>query len=81
MELKPGWFTAECGDAVNTGGTQNELVEVTRQGFKVAEYELDAGAPGGAFGVAGTASKGSVRFAAVDDDLNTVTIWTLPMGF
>jgi hypothetical protein len=69
------------GDAVNTGGTQNELVEITRQGFKVAEYELDAGAPGGAFGVASIASQRSVRFAAVDDDLNTVTIWTLPFGF
>jgi hypothetical protein len=40
-------------------------------------YQLDAGAPGGAFGIAITASRGSVQFAAVDDDLNTVTVWTL----
>jgi hypothetical protein len=65
------------GDAVNSGGTQNELVEFTPQGFLVAQYELDAGAPGGAFGVAIAASQGLIRFAAVDDDLNTVTIWTL----
>jgi adenosine/AMP kinase len=46
----------------------------------VAQYQLDAGAPGGAFGIAlvSTSSPGSIRFAAVDDDLNTVTIWTLP---
>jgi len=32
---------------------------------------------GGAFGIAIIASHGSVRFAAVDDDLNTVTVWTV----
>jgi hypothetical protein len=69
------------GDAVFSGGSQNELVEFTPQGFLVAQYEIDAGAPGGAFGVAVTTSQGSVRFAAVDDDLNTVTVWTLPSGF
>jgi len=84
------------GDAVFSGGTQNELVEFTPQGFLVAQYELDAGAPGAAFGIASIASpiaaspspvfpspasQGSVRFAAVDDDLNTVTVWTVPSGF
>jgi hypothetical protein len=69
------------GDAVNPGGTQNDLVEFTPKGFLVAEYQLDAGAPGGAFGIAITASRGSVRFAAVDDDLNTATIWTLHSEF
>lgn len=69
------------GDAVFSGGTQNELVEFTPKGFLVAEYQLDAGAPGGAFGVAITPSQGSVRFAAVDDDLNTVTVWTLRSSF
>jgi hypothetical protein len=69
------------GDAVFAGGTQNDLVEFTPQGFLVAQYQIDAGAPGGAFGVASIASQGSVRFAAVDDDLNTVTVWTLPQGF
>ncbi len=69
------------GDAVNAGGTQNELVEFTPQGYLVAQYEIDAGAPGAAFGVVSTGSFGSFRFAAVDDDLNTVTVWTLPAGY
>lgn len=65
------------GDAVFSGGTQNDLVEFTPQGNLVATYQLDAGAPGGAFGIAITPSQGTVRFATVDDDLNTVTVWTL----
>jgi DNA-binding beta-propeller fold protein YncE len=65
------------GDAVNAGGMQNELLEFTEQGFLVAQYQLDAGAPGGAFGVAYSGALGILRFAAVDDDLNTVTVWTL----
>jgi hypothetical protein len=64
-------------DAVSCGGTQNDPVEFTPQGNLVATYQLDAGPPGGAFGIAITASEGAVRFAAVDDDLNTVTVWTL----
>jgi hypothetical protein len=66
---------------VFAGGTQNELVEFTPQGFLVAQYEIDAGLPGAAFGVAEISSQGSVRFAAVDDNLNTVTIWTIPSAF
>jgi hypothetical protein len=75
-----GYLITANGDAVNPGGTQNALVEFTRLGLLVAQYQLDAGAPGGAFGIAlvSTSSPGSIRFAAVDDDLNTVTIWTLP---
>jgi hypothetical protein len=46
------------GDAVNAGGTQNELLEFTPQGYLVAQFELDAGAPGGAFGIAGIRSQG-----------------------
>ena len=50
-------FLAVRGDnhvdrTVVSGGTQNELVEFTPQGVLVAEYEIDAGAPGAAFGVA-----------------------------
>jgi DNA-binding beta-propeller fold protein YncE len=69
------------GDAVNPGGTPNELVEFTPQGRLVAEYEMDAGAPGGAFGVASAVSQRSIRFASVDDDLNTVTIWNIRAQF
>jgi DNA-binding beta-propeller fold protein YncE len=70
-----GNLIAANGDAVNPGGTPNELVEFTPQGRLVAEYEMDAGAPGGAFGIASIVSQGSMRFASVDDNLNTVTIW------
>jgi hypothetical protein len=57
-------------------------VEFTEEGMLVATYQLDGGNPGAAFGVASTFCQGTVRFAAVDDDLNTVTIWTLcpPFG-
>lgn len=65
------------GDAVNAGGTPNDLVEFTQEGVLVAHHQLDGGAPGGAFGIADTVSRGTVRFAAVDDDLNALTIWTL----
>jgi len=65
------------GDAVNAGGTQNALVEFTEQGNYVATYQVDGGAPGAAFGLASTTWQGAVRFAAVDDDSNTITVWTL----
>jgi len=72
-----GNLIAANGDAVNPGGTPNELVEFTPHGRLVAEYQMDAGAPGGAFGIASIVSHASIRFASVDDDLNTVTIWNL----
>jgi len=69
------------GDAVFAGGTPNALVEFTPQGHLVAQYQMDAGAPGGAFGIASIVSQGAIRFASVDDDLNTVTIWNLRPQF
>jgi hypothetical protein len=69
------------GDGVNAGGTQNDLVEFTKEGMLVATYQLDGGLLGAAFGIADTVSRDAIRFAAVDDDLNTVTIWTLRSPF
>lgn len=69
------------GDAVNPGGTPNDLLEFTPQGFLASMYQLDGGDPGGAFGVAFTGSAGVPKFAAVDDDLNTVTVWKLRSSF
>ena len=69
------------GDGVNPGGTPNDLVEFTPEGTLVATYQVDGGNPGAAFGIASTFSRGAVRFAAVDDDLNTLTIWTLHSFF
>jgi len=69
------------GDGVNAGGTANDLVEFTKEGMLVATYQLDGGNPGAAFGIASTISRGAIRFAAVDDDLNSLTIWTLRLPF
>lgn len=66
------------GDAVNfVQGTQNELVEFTEQGAFVATYQIDPGNLGAAFGIATAISQGTVRLAAVDDDQNTLIVWTL----
>jgi len=56
-------------------------VEFTEQGILVATYQLDGGAPGAAFGIASTVSQGAIRFAAVDDDLNSLTIWSVRSPF
>jgi hypothetical protein len=69
------------GDGVNAGGTQNDLVEFSKQGALVATYQLDGGLLGAAFGIAAAISQDGIRFAAVDDDLNTLTIWTLRSPF
>jgi WD40 repeat protein len=63
------------GDAINPGGTQNALVEFTPQGQFVAQFQVDPGAGGGAFGLAFSAN--GDRFATVDDDQNTLDIWDL----
>ncbi|MGD0125591.1 MAG: hypothetical protein ABSF46_09550 [Terriglobia bacterium] len=76
-----GHLITANGDGVNAGGTQNDLVEFTEEGQLVATYQVDAGNPGAAFGIASTVSRGAIRFAAVDDDLNTLTIWTLRSPF
>jgi len=78
LTLSPnGHLITANGDGVNAGGTQNDLVEFTKEGTLVATYQLDGGNPGAAFGIASTTCRGAIRFAAVDDDLNTLTIWTL----
>ena len=82
LTLAPnGNLVTANGDGVNAGGTQNDLVEFTEEGNLVATYQLDAGNPGAAFGIASSVSPGAIRFAAVDDDLNTLTIWTLRSPF
>ena len=66
------------GDAVNPREIQNALEEFTRQGQFVTQFQVDPGNPGGAFGIAVTPLEGQVlRFAAVDDNQNTVNIWTV----
>ena len=73
-----GDLIAANGDAVNPDANHpNELVEFTTNGKFVGQFQVDPGAPGGAFGVAVSEDDGVLHFAAVDDDANTVDIWTL----
>jgi uncharacterized protein (TIGR03118 family) len=67
------------GDAINTTNTAppaNLIIEFTPAGKLVGTYQVDAGPAGGAFGIAVSTSNGEIRFAAVDDDANTLEVWT-----
>jgi hypothetical protein len=67
------------GDAVDGTSDVNELVEYTHSGQFVTEMPVDtSGMAGGAFGIALSSFHGQLRFAAVDDNFNTVTVWSLP---
>jgi hypothetical protein len=76
-----GHLISSNGDAVNPGDpttTQNFLVEFTPAGTFIAQVQLDSGASGGAFGLAiSDSERDTVRFAAVDDDLNNLNIWNI----
>ena len=65
-------------DGINPDPNQpSEIVEFTVDGQFVGEISVDA-AQGGAFGLKATSViNGVFRFAAVDDNANTITIWTL----
>jgi hypothetical protein len=56
-----------------------ELVEFTPAGQFVAELSVDS-APGSAFGLALESSQSQIVFAAVDDNLNTLDIWSISAG-
>jgi hypothetical protein len=66
------------GDAVNANQNfPSEIVEFNpTTGRFVAQFSLDS-APGSAFGIALASFDGQIRFAAVDDNTNTLDIWTL----
>lgn len=67
------------GDAVNGDPTHpSEIVEFTKSGVFVREFNVDA-SQGGAFGIA-TVLAGYPRFnfAAVDDVPNTISVYSLP---
>lgn len=74
-----GHLITSNGDAVNPGpsGSQNFLVEFTRDGQFVAQFQVDSGNSGGAFGLGITRIGEKIRFATVDDDTNQLLIWTL----
>jgi len=65
------------GDAVNQDPNQlNELEEFTTSGRFAGQFQLDTGAAGAAFGIAVSNVDGELRFAAVDDNTNTLDVWT-----
>jgi hypothetical protein len=49
---------------------------VTATGEFVAEFSVDS-APGSAFGLALQQHEDDVRFAAVDDGVNKLDVWTI----
>ena len=66
------------GDAVNADPQQpSEIVEFTVEGRFIAQMQVDI-VEGAAFGLAfGRSSTGQIQFAAVNDNTNTATVWTL----
>jgi DNA-binding beta-propeller fold protein YncE len=67
------------GDAVNSDPTQpSEIVEFTKSGEFVREFNVDA-SQGGAFGIATVVSGlPPFNFAAVDDVPNVISVYFLP---
>lgn len=67
------------GDAFNPSSSvpPNLLLEFTPTGQFVGQFQLDSGGPGGAFGLALQTIGKQIRLAAVDDDTNTLQIFTL----
>ncbi|CAM2171709.1 conserved hypothetical protein [Paraburkholderia sacchari] len=83
LALAPnGHLVTANGDAVNPDPNQpSEIVEFTVYGQFIAQLSVDA-VPGSAFGLAfgfaqGTDGKQHLQFAAVDDNTNSATVWTL----
>jgi hypothetical protein len=82
MALAPnGDLLVTNSDEFNVDPNQpSEVVEFTVDGNFVGEISLDPN-PGGAFGLKATKVIDNVfRFAAVDDNTSSITIWTLNAG-
>src|SRR5207248_2515104 len=63
-------------DAVNTDANQpSELVEFTPTGKFVGQYSIDP-ANAGSFNLAVFSSGGKLKLAAVDDNTNSLDVWT-----
>lgn len=76
-EAPNGHLLVTNNDGINPDPTQpSEIVEFTKEGDFVKEISVDP-APGGAFGLAVNALGDQAIFAAVDDNTNSLTIWTL----
>ncbi|WP_232450950.1 hypothetical protein [Burkholderia ubonensis] len=82
LALAPnGHLVTANGDAVNPDPQQpSEIVEFTVDGQFVAQMQVDI-VPGAAFGLAfGLGSQRKPQFAAVNDNTNSATVWTLRLN-
>ena len=82
LALAPnGDLITSNGDAVNADVNQpSEIVEFTNNWNFIGEFNVDP-AQGGAFGIAVEAlGNNQARFAAVDDNTNDISVYTLQTG-
>jgi hypothetical protein len=74
-----GHLLAANGDAVNAAVTEpSEIVEFTRQGEFVRQYNVDS-SQGGAFGIDTVAESepGEFNYAVIDDVTNSLAVYRL----
>jgi hypothetical protein len=82
LALAPnGDLITSNGDAVNADVNQpSEIVEFTKDGKFIGQFNVDP-AQGGAFGIAvEKLGNDRARFAAVDDNTNDISVYTLRTG-
>jgi hypothetical protein len=78
--LPNGDLAIANNDSVNIDPTQpSELVEITTAGQFVGQFSLDPNIDG-PFALAVTSTDGVLRFAALNDNQNTVSIWSFQTG-
>ena len=79
MAVAPnGHLLVSNNDAINPDPNQpSEIVEFTTDGTFVNEISVDQ-STGGSFGLNVASFGGLARFAFVDDNVNALSIWTLP---
>jgi hypothetical protein len=77
VRTSSGHLVAAQGDAVNFDAKHpSEITEYTAQGHFVREFSVDT-SPGSAFGIALVESGAAFTFAAVDDGMNTLDVWSV----
>jgi DNA-binding beta-propeller fold protein YncE len=81
LALAPnGDLVSAQGDAVNPNpdpNGQSEIVEFTPGGAFVAQFSVEPTTAGAAFGLAVEPHGTGFQFAAVDDAVNTLDLWTV----
>ena len=80
MAMAPnGHFLVTNNDAINPDPNQpSEIVEFTVTGQFITQLSVDP-SQGGSFGLAVNVKNNIATFAAVDDNIPVLLIWTLPV--